>query len=156
MRKYFLSLAFVCMAYTSLNAQASNHNQQAKIHQTLNRFFDGFSALDTSIIRQSITKDFVLLEDGVVWNMDSIQANFVLVKNQIKDAIMKRVNHFDIIQTEITGNSAYVAYNNTANISLNDMPVAKLNWLESAFLVKEGNDWKIVLLHSTTLKPGKQ
>lgn len=156
MRKHFLSLGFVCMAATSLNAQASNNNQQAKIHQTLNRFFDGFSALDTSIIRQSITRDFVLLEDGTVWNMDSIQANFVLVKNQIKDATMKRVNHFDIIQTEITGNSAYVAYHNTANISLNDTPIAKLTWLESAFLVKEDNGWKITLLHSTTIKPKDQ
>ena len=152
MRKLFLSLLCFFIATTYLNAQTQNSNEQTKIHQTVTHFFDCFSTLDTTIIQKYVTNDFILLEDGIVWNMDTIAVHFIQIKDRLKGGSLTRINHLDFIQTEVNGNSGWVAYNNTADITYNNAQNRKLHWLESAFLVKEGKDWKIRLLHSTVVK----
>ena len=153
MKKSFL-LLLLLFTVTTFNAQ--NNNEQTKVHQSVAKFFDGFSALDTIIVKQYSANDFILLEDGVVWNIDSIKVSFHQLKDQLKGASLVRVNHFDFIKTEVKGNSAWVAYNNTADFTFNNVKKRKIEWLESTFLVKEGNIWKIKLLHSTILKPSTQ
>ena len=152
MRKPFLSLLFFVVTATCLKAQIhSNNGEQTKVNQTVTKLFDGIAALDTKMIKQYSTKDFLLLENGAVWNIDTLVSKL----NQLKAVSFSRTNHLDFIKTEVKANSAWVAYNNAADMTVNGQKMS-VQWLESAFLVKEGKDWKIRLLHSTMLKPKAQ
>lgn len=64
-----------------------------------------------------------------------------------------RINHLNFIQTDVKSNVAWVAYYNTADISVNGRK-RSVNWLESAVLVKDGKAWKVQLLHSTVMRAG--
>lgn len=134
-----------------LNAQTQKNNEPAKVNQAVNRFFDGIAALDTKLMQQYTTKNFLLLEDGAVWNMDTLTKKL----SPLKTMSFSRTNHLNFIRTEVTGSTAWVAYYNTADMSVNGQKM-NVQWLESALLVNEGNGWKIKMLHSTTLKPKPQ
>lgn len=152
MRKLFLLLSFLAVSTTFLSAQTQNsHHEQAKVNQTLIKFFDGIATLDMELINQCSTHDFLLLEEGEVWNMDT----FTKELNKLKTISFSRTNHLDFIQTEINGSSAWVVYNNAADIAVNEQKMS-IQWLESAVLMKEGSDWKIRLLHSTIVKPNAE
>ena len=133
---------------TCINAQTPKSNEQTMVNQTIIKFFDAIAALDTKMMKQYTTKDFLLLEDGAVWNMDTLTNKL----SPLKTISFSRTNHLDFIQTEVKGTTAWVAYNNTADMNVNGQK-RNVRWLESAVLVKEGKEWKVQLLHSTTLKP---
>lgn len=148
MRKFFILLLFFFLAFSSLPIQAQKSDEKEKVNHVLTRFFDGISVLDIKLMKQYVTNDFLLLEGGDVWNMDTV----AVYLNQLKTGSFSRTNHLNFIRTEITGNTAWVAYNNAADMNINGKK-RNVQWLESAVLVKEGNEWKIQLLHSTPLKP---
>jgi hypothetical protein len=148
MRKLFLLSLFFIVASTCLTAQIQKSQEQAKVNQAVTGFFAGLAALDTRIMKQHTTKDFLLLEDGAVWNMDTLTSKL----NPLKSGSFSRTNHLNFIHTEVKGNTAWVAYNNSAEMSVNGQK-KNVQWLESAVLVKESKDWKVQLLHSTPLKP---
>ena len=119
--------------------------------QAITFFFDGLSELNDNKIRQHVTTDFLLLENGHVWNTDSL----INAMGRRKGMDFKRINTFRYIRTEEKARTAILAYHNRADITLNGNPIV-VEWLESAQLVKEGNSWKIKLLHSTRLPPEKR
>jgi ketosteroid isomerase-like protein len=53
---------------------------------------------------------------------------------------------------DVDGNAAWGSYYNEATIRVADGTVRNVQWLESAVLIKQGNDWKIKLLHSTRIR----
>ncbi len=148
MKKPFLLLSFLIVTATYLNAQTRNNSEQTKVNQTVIKLFDGIAALDMKMVGRHSTEDFLLLEDGAVWNMDTLASRL----NPLKAVSFSRTNRLDFIRTEVEGNSAWVAYNNAADMVVNGQK-RNIQWLESAFLVKQGNDWKVRMLHSTVLKP---
>ena len=148
MRKPFLLMVFLATASLSVNAQTQKSNEQAKVNQSIIKFFDGIAALDTKMMKQYTTKGFLLLEDGAVWNLDTLTSKL----NPLKTVSFSRTNHLNFIHTDVKGNTAWVAYHNAADVSVNGQK-RNVEWLESAVLVKEGKEWKIQLLHSTRLKP---
>lgn len=94
-----------------------------------------------------MTTDVTILEHGIVWNLDTLRAYF----KQPRPADFKRVNSFDFFQTEADGRMAFVSYHNTADIHANDKDFM-VKWLESAVLVRDGDKWRIKMLHSTRVK----
>lgn len=142
MQKLTCLLFFIFAA--SLNASA----QKDSIKATIIRFFDGLSELNPDKLKAHTTADFLLLEDGAVWNMDSLTSNF----SRVKKESFKRINTFSFIDTREEGNTAWVSYFNTADITFGNRQ-RTIKWLESAVLVKHSGNWKIQLLHSTHLKP---
>ncbi len=102
-------------------------------------------------MKQYATDNFLLLENGAVWNMDTLINKLTRPKGRS----FSQINHLDFMETEVTGSTAWVAYNNAADITI-DGKTTTIKWLESAFLVRQGKDWKIRLLHSTVLKPKAQ
>lgn len=145
MKKLFF---IVLAAVTYCNAYAQTTGEKQKIHQTIMDFFEGFSTRDIGTIKKHTTADFLLLEDAMLWNTDTIAHRFHQAKARGDN--FTRVNSFDFIKTEIKGQTAWVAYHNTANIS-GDMP-RTVKWLESAVLMKRGNEWKIEMMHSTPVR----
>ena len=55
-----------------INAQTPKSNEQTMVNKTVAKFFDAIAALNTKMMKQYTTKDFLLLEDGAVWNMDTL------------------------------------------------------------------------------------
>ena len=49
--------------------------------QSVVRLFDGIAEIDSAKIVANVTKDFLLLEDGLVWNMDSLVKAIKPMKN---------------------------------------------------------------------------
>lgn len=141
---YFLLFAFIFHSHCSLAQKKGS--EEEKIQQVLSDFFEGFSELNIEKVRPACANDFVLLEDGMVWNIDTLSAKFTRTKQNTKD--FKRINNLKLLDTKTNRNIAWTYYNNQATIQHNGKQIT-VNWLESAVLHKVDNDWKIVLLHST-------
>jgi hypothetical protein len=142
MKKSFL-IVLLMIYCTTVMAQKDREAIQA----TVVGFFNGLSLIDADTLRYYSTADFELLEDGEVWNMDT------LIKRIMprKGSNVKRFNSFTFITTSIDKNRAWVSYHNTADFTLADKQ-RQLKWLESAVLVKSKGRWRIQLLHSTVKK----
>lgn len=142
MRKIF---SFLVLITIGMHAAAQQKND---IQATVIRLFDGMSAMNNEAIKAEVSSDFTLLEDGKLWNTDSLTRAI----NKGKGMDIKRVNKFEFLKTEQAGNTAWVSYYNTAELEYKGRQIT-VRWLESAVLVKEQGKWKIKLLHSTELKP---
>ncbi len=147
MKKMLLAAAFLLIARTAA-AQNKPSAEAASVQEVIIKMFDGFSALDHAKIMRHCTPDLILLEDGMVWNADSIATNI----NRMKGVDFKRANSFNFLQTEVRGNTAWTSYFNQADVQVNGKP-RQVRWLESAVLVKEAGGWKIKVLHSTVIRP---
>jgi ketosteroid isomerase-like protein len=147
MRKIVI-VAGLFIAALSSKAQTLPTAGQKAVTGTLTKLFDAISALDSAQIALYTTKDIIILESGAVWNMDSLNT----ILNRMKSVSFKRTNEMSFVRTEITGNIAWVVYHNTAHMTMSGQQ-RDINWLESAVLKKDGDAWKVCLLHSTTLAP---
>ena len=144
----FILLFITCF---SLKAQQPDSKDPLAVKQAISNLFDGVSNLDTKLIKQDCTPDFLLLEDGQVWNMDTL-VNKLLTPGPK----FTRVNKLNFIAVKVSGPNAWVAYHNTGQFNSSDGKQFEINWLESAVLIKQNNHWVISMLHSTMLKPTTQ
>ena len=142
MRKVIL-LSFIIIGSTKLFAQ----KDQRQIEATVVGFFNGLSLVNADTLRQYSTIDFHLLEDGQVWNLDTL-INKIMPR---KNSGIKRINTFEFLKTEQAGKMAWVSYRNSADFSLGEKQQT-IKWLESAVLIESQGRWKIQMLHSTKLK----
>lgn len=128
-------------------SQNAEHN---KVNNAIVAMFDGLAELSLEKIKKNSTADLMILEHGEIWNMDTIAAKII----ELKPLNLTRINSFKFIKTEIIDQTAWVAYDNKAVVTMNGQKIEH-HWLESAVLVKKGNEWKVKLLHSTRLSPKK-
>lgn len=140
-------ITFFVSSFT-LSAQKDMSHEQRRVNETVTKLFDGIAELDFSKIKRNTTEDVIVLESGAIWNMDSLTNRL----EPLRKMNFKRTNDLNFIKTEVKGNTAWVIYNNTAKMSIDGKP-RNANWLESAVLIKASKDWKIKLLHSTTVQP---
>ncbi|MCX2480513.1 nuclear transport factor 2 family protein [Pedobacter sp. MC2016-15] len=141
-------LFFVLILIASLKAAAQTQQEQQRIQAPLLRFFDAMAAIQPEALRAEVTPDFYLLENGKIWNTDSLTNSM----NRYKGLELKRVNKLDFLKTEQIGNTSLVSYHNTAELNYKGKQFT-IRWLESAVLLKDKGNWKIRFLHSTELKP---
>lgn len=146
-----LSAIILMLSFTTLSfGQASLETDKADLKELiLNSFDDIWSELNSKNIDQYYTKDFLLLENGEVWNNDSI-ANY-LDNASLKKNIPNRVNSIDIIEIKVTNGMAWIAYRNHATFTIDDKIVRQAYWLESANAILTENGWRLEMLHSTVL-----
>ncbi|RYY59730.1 MAG: nuclear transport factor 2 family protein [Chitinophagaceae bacterium] len=122
-------------------------DEQKAVQQAIAGVFDGLSYRDIIYVKQNTTTGFTVLEQGVVWTMDTIVAKIDQLRAMTS---YHRDNYFQFLQTSINGNTAFVSYFNNATIIVKGKSQYK-HWLESAYLVKEGDNWKVQLLHSSVV-----
>ena len=125
----------------------SSQKDKLKIEAAVWGFFNGLSLINTDTLKYYTTEDFHLLEGGQVWTLDTL-INKIAVR---KNTGFQRINKLEFIRTEQSGESAWVSYNNTADITVGEKQTV-VRWLESAVLVKRNGRWRIQMLHSTKLK----
>lgn len=139
-------LLLLCLSLSSAWAQKKTSAQQ-EVEKTVVLFFDALTEADMPKLRQTCTDDFLLLEDGEVWNLDTLQAKLA----GGRPADFKRVNRFDFFSTDVRGDVAWMAYENTAVISRGQRE-RTIRWLESAVLEKTKRGWRLRVLHSTVIR----
>jgi hypothetical protein len=117
--------------------------------QPVKELFAAMSKHDGKAMQETSTADFQLLEHGEDWPMqkliDAVQPN---------GKPYERKNFFSQIRARQNGDVAWVSYWNKAEIR-RESGLRTVVWLESAVMVREGDRWKIQLLHSTRLEPDK-
>ena len=146
--KETLCLYLILFSATMSFGQVSNEANKSEIANIIAESFDQiWSELNSENILKFYTEDFLLLENGEVWNNDSI-ANY-LDYAILNKPIPKRENTIEIIEIKITNETAWVAYQNTAIFSVNDTIVRKAHWLESTTAILTADGWKLDMLHST-------
>ena len=137
----FLITTFAC-------AQQQVTPDQLGVQQVIHKVFGSFSDGSLDKMEEAVTPDFIILEQGEIWTMDSIGTYF----KRPRPADFKRLNTLEFFQTELSGEMAFVSYHNTADIRANGKN-RKVRWLESAVLIKAEGEWKVKMLHSTRVQP---
>jgi hypothetical protein len=141
LRIVLLSLVLICS--TNLFAQ----KDKAKIEGAIVGFFNGLSLINADTLKHYSTADFQLLEDGEIWNLDTLIHRVEPMKN----SGVERINKFEFIRTHQSGDMAWVSYHNSAEFRRGDKQ-RSVRWLESAVLVKNKGRWRIQMMHSTKLE----
>ncbi|HWY36756.1 MAG TPA: DUF4440 domain-containing protein [Nitrosopumilaceae archaeon] len=114
-----------------------------KLKQVLLNYFDGIGSRDTKKMIQATTDDFLVYEEGKVWNNDS-------VFKEMKRLPYRTANFkFDNFSIEVDARSGNMSYIEQAQFVINDTTIFNLNFLGSAAFRKIEGVWKISFLHST-------
>lgn len=131
-----------------LNACQYNNptDDPENVKRVLLDYFDGIKNKDFQKMKDVTTSDFILYEDGKVFNNDSL----INMLNTFPK--FKAVYTFDNFQINVDNSSARMNYFNHGEFTINDTTQMTFNWLESATFRKEGDKWKMEFLHSTVRK----
>lgn len=138
-------------------AVAQSNTDKEVIKKLMSDSFDEiFSPLDATKMDQFYTADFLLLEEGAVWNRDTLSNLFERIRIARKDiGLLKRINKLEFITVHVADTMAWIVYYNQGVWQEGDAYVDSWQWLESAALIKTKAGWRIQMLHSTTKKEGK-
>lgn len=153
MRK--LMLLFILPWGILLTAQTK---EEEELKNLISSFFNEvFSNLETEKIPEYLTPDFVLFEDGEIWDYDKSIDIVRQIKEQFnseenKNHTFRRINSFQFMKAEIDGNTGWIYYENFADFTMDGTSISKMHWLESAVCIKTAEGWKIRFLHSTPVK----
>jgi ketosteroid isomerase-like protein len=146
MKKLFPLLLIVLTTF-SCN-QPSHEADKALIEKViLDSFDEVWGKLDSKNIAKYYTDDFLLLENGEVWNNDTIAS--YLEHAALRSPRPTRLNSIEVIDVKISGETAWIAYHNRATFSIDNQITRKAYWLESATAIKTEQGWKLDMLHST-------
>lgn len=149
--KKLLPLLLLLLISTSAVAQTSKEADKTLIKELIiNSFQDIFSNLDPESLGKYYTADFLLLENGEVWDNEMITDYMNRLKK--RESRLERINSFDFIEIKIRDGMAWVAYHNTATFEKEGEIVGEMNWLESATAVKTKNGWRLQMLHSPVVE----
>lgn len=152
MRKYFpvikkvYFLVIIILRSVTVKAQTVN-KEQVVIQQTIKNMFVALSNTDTAVLKTFVTTNLRLYEYGQVWTIDTLIKKVVQSKS-IPD--FKRTNSFEFVNISINQKTAWAAYYLQSIITRNGKEET-VNWMETVILLKEKNQWKINVLHSSRL-----
>jgi len=144
MRHRFLILSLL----VSINIFSQQKNDSTEIIQLLKEDYKTMVNMDIKRHMNNCTEDYLLIEDGEVWNMEK-ESDFYR-KNASRT--IERKDHFDFKYIKIVGNIAYTVYNLKSDI-IENRKLTQKNWNESTIFRKVNGKWKIALIHSTPIKP---
>lgn len=135
-------------------AQVSVTNDEQEIKDLIiNSFQEILSENKKEKLGTYYTDDFLLLEDGEVWDMEIIKD--YMDKAAAMDRLPERINSFEFREIKIAGEMAWTAYHNKAVFQMDGKKLGEMNWLESATAIRTAEGWKLQMLHSTVIDEGK-
>ncbi|MHA7131415.1 DUF4440 domain-containing protein [Algoriphagus namhaensis] len=141
---------FVLFLLSFISTVAAQQTEEQKVEALIqNSFDDIFSNFDAEKLQDYYTDDFILLEQGELWDMEMVKQYVKSNANRPEKSV--RVNRFDFIKTHVSEDRAWTSYWNYAEITRSDGTVVPLKWLESATAVKTSEGWRLDMLHSTRL-----
>lgn len=142
--KFFLFLILTGLMISCEQTKPTDSPDELK--KVLFDFFDGMKNKDFEKMKNATTDDFIIYEDGKVWNNDSLISLMKLYPNSKVDY------SFDNFKINIDYSVGNMYYFNHGNFVLNDTIKMEFSWIESATFIKTDNGWKMNFMHSTVKK----
>jgi len=147
-------LIILTLLFIACNNQRSPENEviseeEKEIARNLiqGAFDDLWAGLDSTKISKYHTDEFVILENGEIWDNNRIKK---FMRKQLSDENRaKRKNIMDYISLDKYGSSIQIAYHNKAEFYNQDSLVGTGSWLESALAIKTQDGWRLKMMHST-------
>ena len=143
MKKIILALLIISLF--TLKVLAGDDEEAVK-QAIKNDYYLFFVKMDKDEYRSILTEDYLLLENGELFDADG---DIALMPNP--DSGYERTDTFDFRYIKIEGDLAYAVYFLKADIADKVNGAIHKEWLESIILKRSGDDWKIALLHSTKI-----
>lgn len=144
----------ILFAFLFSTTAFSQSSDQLQIEQLIQNSFDEiFSNYEVDKLIDFYTEDFLLLEQGEVWDMAIIRDYLTKAKSNLNPPT--RTNRFEFIKTDVEGDRAWVAYHNYATISRDGQVLREIYWLESATAIRTTYGWRLDMLHSTRVDQEK-
>ncbi|MCG8330513.1 MAG: hypothetical protein MI974_22640 [Chitinophagales bacterium] len=153
--KLINNLIIVSLLLTSCQLQEANKKEEPinaeeiQIAKNLiqGAFDDLWAGVDSSKISNYHTDDFIILEQGEIWDNDRIKE---YMRDQLANPDRaKRTNRMEYISIDKYGESIQIAYYNYAEFTRADTLVGEARWLESALAVATKDGWRLKMMHST-------
>jgi lysophospholipase L1-like esterase len=119
----------------------------ALLQQVLTDYFAGINEHDTAKMRAVTTEDFILYEDGLVWNNDSA---FMNILRHLPFTVKYTLGDMRMFVDERSGDCVYT---NRADFVFHDSIHRRIEFLESASFRKTATGWKMNVLHATVRQP---
>ena len=144
MKKILLPL--LVLGFMNSCQQDATIDEPERLQVVLTDYFDGIKNKDFQKMKDLTTADFVLYEDGKVFNNDSlinVLNGFGNFKGEFK---------LDFRKTNVDNTTGNIQYFNTGQFTFNDTTQVTYDWLESAAFRKIDDEWKLEFLHSTVRK----
>ena len=146
-----LALALVsCHTTEKSDNLISDKEEQIAKDLIQGAFDDLWGGLDSTKMLDYHTDDFIILEQGEIWDNDRIKE--YMRGRLVVPERATRINMMDYISIEKYGSSMQIAYHNKATFHKNDSLVGKAAWLESALAVETPVGWRLKMMHSTRKK----
>lgn len=132
-----LLMGYLCSCHQLID------NDNRSIKQVLNSYFDGIKNKNIQKMNDVTTKDFILFEDGKVWNNDSLFNRLITLP---KFTANYRIHD---VKIRVEKKIAHIIYFNEADFTMNDSSKMTKKWIESAAFKKVDGQWKMYFLHSS-------
>lgn len=141
-----------CFLYIALLLAASSnaqmlHQEQSDVQQSVVNLFTALTNADTTALKRSCTEDVRFYEYGQIWTIDTLIQK-VMQSRSIPD--FKRTNKFEFVSTTINKQTAWVTYYLQSTFTRNGKEEL-VKWMETVVLLKQKEQWKIKLLHSSLI-----
>ena len=143
-----VTVAFALTLSARGSTQGAGHEgataEKRQVVETISTIFNAIRTEDVAKFDSVIAPDFYIFEGG---SRFSRKALMDLIKAQHAEG--KRYE-WNVTEPDIhiSGDTAWVAYVNKGSITDGSGTINQ-QWLESAFLQKQGATWKVVFMHST-------
>src|SRR6187399_2623835 len=119
------SLLILC-SFASTQLFSQNKKDSTEIMQLLKADYKTMVTNDIKAHRANCTDDYLLIEDGEIWNMEKEAAYY----KQNEKRVIERKDHFDLNYMKILDNTAYVVYKLRSDI-IEKSKLTQRNWNES-------------------------
>lgn len=145
MRQITIIIMLLIISVCTLKVLAGDDEEAVK-QAVKNYYYLYFIKMDTSEYKTILTKDYLLLENGELFDTDGDIAAM-----PDPNSGYERTDTFDFRYVKIEGDIAYAVYFLKADITEKTKGFIHKEWLESTILRRSGGEWKIALLHSTRI-----
>lgn len=141
---YFLVLILLvgCRVKEHRESEAGVQSEE-EVEAVLTSFFEAISDYDYQTLRDLTADDYTLIENGPIWTLDSLIT--FMQQNENRIAFSYKLTK---METTVEGQTAWMTYKNNGLMTMPDKE-RNFDWTESAVFHKKGDEWKMVLLHST-------
>jgi ketosteroid isomerase-like protein len=156
-RRPDLTFRFIGIALLSLfpmwaTAQAKTvADDRSEVVETVGALFNALEASNDAQFTSLLTPGFYIFDGGNRFSGQGVLA-FLKAQRAAGKSFKWNVSEPDV---HVIGDTAWVAYVNKGSIT-DSSGTKDQQWLESAFLQKEGASWKIAFMHSTRVPKPNQ
>ncbi|MDN5288077.1 MAG: nuclear transport factor 2 family protein [Mucilaginibacter sp.] len=123
--------------------QDKKMNDPQLLKKVVASYFEGIENKDFTRMKAATTTDFILYEDGEVWNNDSA---FVNIKAHLPFTVKYTLKDFKIFVDDKSGDMTYL---NHADFVFSGTKRKSFDWIESATFRKIDGVWKMNFLQLT-------